>query len=375
MSKYIVTASVLTVRSGPATTYKAAGYLKENDLVESLASTEDRAWEKVLAPSGLTGWCSAKYLSPVGGQGAGGPPLLGRGAVKPIGMFLRQGPASNRRIVAFLKRGAGVDLLESALDGVWVRVRTGNVVEGWCLRRHLAEESLPVPLPPETGMHRLTRSNVPLHQNPGPEYPVIGQVPGDCLVDVSNNTDDGLWKKVATHLGATGWCLSEFLSAVGEAGQPAASEEFPWMPIAFGELGVREYPGSKHNPRVQEYLASTVLGSGPALPDETHWCAAFVNWCVEKAGIASNNSPMVQSWARWGQALQAPRRGCIVTFKWEDGGSHVAFYTGASGDKVFALGGNQNDGVWIMAYPRQTVSACRIPPGWPLEAPAAPRSG
>ena len=220
----------------------------------------------------------------------------------------------------------------------------------------------------DIGIHRLSKYQVNIYQNPGQDLAVIGQVKAEYLVNVTAISADKLWKRITTNLGMTGWCLSNLLVSLGESGKTLVNEEFPWMPIAFGELGAREYPGSKHNPRVQEYLASTSLGNGPILPDETHWCAAFVNWCVERAGIQSNNSPMAVAWSRCGQSIGTPRRGCIVTFKWDDGGSHVAFYLGEDGDKVYALGGNQSDGVWVMSYPRKNVTAYRIPTGWEVRS-------
>jgi len=67
------------------------------------------------------------------------------------------------------------------------------------------------------------------------------------------------------------------------------NEEFPYIPVAFAEFGIREIPGNHHNPRILEYIRSTDLAKYPSLPDETDWCAAFVNWCVEKVGFPSTN--------------------------------------------------------------------------------------
>lgn len=51
--------------------------------------------------------------------------------------------------------------------------------------------------------------------------------------------------------------------------------------VAENEVGVREIPdGSNSGARVREYQASTYLG-GTGWP----WCAAFVEWCYETAGV------------------------------------------------------------------------------------------
>jgi len=363
MSKYLVTASALTIREGPNKTFKAIGYLKEMDIVDVLESNEDDSWKKVQTLSGLIGWCSSQYLSPVSSSPPIDiPPSSGSYSVKPIASFIRQGPQRNYRVVGFVRMGDIVESIERSLDDAWIRIRNKKGITGWCHSKYLVPENNSVST--ETGMHWLAKYNVNIYRNPGEDLALIGQASADYLVNVFELSNDKVWKKIATNLGLTGWCLAEYLISLGNIGKQLQNEEFPWMPIAFGEIGVREYPGSRHNARIQEYLNSTVLGDGPTLPDETHWCAAFVNWCVEKAGIASNNSPVVSSWTRWGQTLGVPRRGCIVTFKWDDGGSHVAFFLGESGDKVYALGGNQSDGVWIMSYPKKNVTTYRIPANW-----------
>jgi uncharacterized protein (TIGR02594 family) len=137
------------------------------------------------------------------------------------------------------------------------------------------------------------------------------------------------------------------------------------MPIAFGELGTGEVPGRGSNPKILDYLASTDLFKYPYLPDETNWCAAFVNWCVKNAGMQSANSALAFPWSKWGRPLHTPRRGCVVTLQWDDGGHHVTFYLGEVGNYIAALGGNQHDAVWISIYHKRHVLAYRIPGDWP----------
>jgi len=364
MAKYLVTATALTVREGPDKSFKAISYMKEMDIVEVLGGNEDESWKKVQTISGLIGWCSSQYLSPVSSSPVDTASASGSYTVNPLVLFIRQGPSRSYRVVGLAKMGDVVDAIDRSLDGAWVKIRNGKSITGWCLDKYLTLDTKSAST--QIGMHRLAKYSINIYEKPGQVVSLIGQATADYLVNVSEVSPDTTWKKITTHLGITGWCLAEFLNSLGDIGRILPHEEFPWMPIAFGEMGVREYPGSKHNVRIQEYLDSTSLGDGPTLPDETHWCAAFVNWCVEEAGIASNNSPVVSAWVKWGEALSVPRRGCIVTFKWDDGGSHVAFYLGESGDKVYALGGNQSDGVWIMAYLKKNVTAYRIPIKWKL---------
>jgi uncharacterized protein (TIGR02594 family) len=137
-------------------------------------------------------------------------------------------------------------------------------------------------------------------------------------------------------------------------------EEFPWMPIALAELGTTEDAGDGSNPRVVEYLRSTSLGRGMASTDATPWCSAFVNWCVESAGLSGTNSAAARSWLNWGKPLEVPRRGCVVVLS-RDGGGHVGFFLRTSPVGIWLLGGNQNNRVMEAAYHPSRLLGFRVP--------------
>ena len=107
-----------------------------------------------------------------------------------------------------------------------------------------------------------------------------------------------------------------------------------------------EIPGIENNPRVLEYL-NTVTNIGPTWRsrDETPWCSAFVNWCIEKAGFEGTKSALSTSWLRWGQKVDLPVKGCLAIFRRDNGGGHVGFYVeelAATGETyIKILGGNQ----------------------------------
>ncbi|MEL6265309.1 MAG: LysM peptidoglycan-binding domain-containing protein [Pseudomonadota bacterium] len=133
-----------------------------------------------------------------------------------------------------------------------------------------------------------------------------------------------------------------------------------WYKIARREVGVAEIPGASHAPRVLEYLATCErLPLNMRGRDETAWCSAFVNWCVEQAGLAGTNSAWARSWLDegWGTAedSDAPRVGAIAVFRrfnaGTDGG-HVAFFERDLGTKIEILGGNQSNKVKTSTYPK-----------------------
>lgn len=135
-----------------------------------------------------------------------------------------------------------------------------------------------------------------------------------------------------------------------------------YMAVARGELGIREVPGTKSNPRILEYHRFTTL---QARTDETSWCSAFVNFCLESVGIPGTRSALARSWLRWGVRIETPVPNCIVILKrgneaWQ---GHVGFLVELSGrDRLRILGGNQGNRVSIATFKRADVLGYRLPP-------------
>ncbi len=159
------------------------------------------------------------------------------------------------------------------------------------------------------------------------------------------------------------------LAAAAAAHETAAESDTPWIAFARGELGQRDYPGPRYNPRVLEYLNTTGQQGNS---DETSWCSAFVNWCMLRALQRGTNNAAARSWLEYGQALSRPRPGCVVIL-WRDSPSswkgHVGFFDGFDvGNRVRLLGGNQGGGVdWdevcVALFPQERVLGYR----WPLD--------
>ncbi|MDM8563259.1 TIGR02594 family protein [Candidatus Marithioploca araucensis] len=131
------------------------------------------------------------------------------------------------------------------------------------------------------------------------------------------------------------------------------NDDAPWFDIAIQEKGVKEIRGRVDNPRIVEYHQTTTLR---ATDDETPWCSAFVNWCMQQADIQGTNSASSRSWRNWGKRLREPRKGCIVCFN-----GHVGFYDSERGRKIMILGGNQSNQVNIIPYSKSRVLTYRWP--------------
>jgi uncharacterized protein (TIGR02594 family) len=137
--------------------------------------------------------------------------------------------------------------------------------------------------------------------------------------------------------------------------------ECPWLDVAFDELGIKEWPGAEHNPRILEYHATTTLGDWGRSRDETPWCSSYVNWAVSHYTQGTDNA-LARSWRVWGKACE-PELGCVCVIKrrrrgsdkrtGSRGGYHVGFYLNHSRGGVVLLSGNASDRVGIDTYSKQ----------------------
>lgn len=128
-----------------------------------------------------------------------------------------------------------------------------------------------------------------------------------------------------------------------------------WIPIALGELGVVEdtRPGRSER-RIEQYHAAT---RGGAELDDVPWCASFVAWVLEAAGVPSTKRKSAASYAGWGTSAGWDAFGAVVVFPRTDvdagGTGHVGFLLGTSASKCFVLGGNQQNAVTIAVRERR----------------------
>lgn len=130
--------------------------------------------------------------------------------------------------------------------------------------------------------------------------------------------------------------------------------------IALKEYGVKEIPGPKHNPRVLEYFAK--VGHSWVKDDETAWCAAFVGFCLESAGLSSTRALNARSYLTIGTPTNSPEPGDLVVLwrvsrnSWQ---GHVGFYISETPNGILILGGNQGNQVCIAEYPKNQLLGYR----------------
>ena len=190
--------------------------------------------------------------------------------------------------------------------------------------------------------YRVTTVALNIRAAPSNTSKILGHVIKDQVIEKIAESPDGQWIRHKEN-NVEGWSSKKYLSKIT---YDVPVGDFPWLPIADKEYGVIEIPGTANNPRVLEYLA-TVTNIGPTWRsrDETPWCSAFVNWCVEKAGYVGTKSALSTSWLSWGKKIDNPVKGCLAVFSRAGGGGHVGFYIDEtptlSETYIRILGGNQ----------------------------------
>ncbi len=215
-------------------------------------------------------------------------------------------------------------------------------------------------MPNNVEKYRVTANSLNVRNTPSmsDDNNIIGHLEINSTVELIEKSPNLYWFKIKKG-NLVGWASHRFLELV----VPNSNEEFPWMPIALAEIGVKEVPEEGDNPRIVQYLRTTDLDNREASNDETAWCSAFANFCVERAGYEGTDSASARSWLNWGQRLDTPRRGCIVVFKRDPdpNAGHVSFYISENAADIQVFGGNQDDEVKIKDYPKARLLGYRIP--------------
>lgn len=147
---------------------------------------------------------------------------------------------------------------------------------------------------------------------------------------------------------------------------------------------VRGWP-RYYNPVVVGFFQATTLDPTRYDGDGTHWCAAFVNWCIARGrstsaavppqaparafGTRSASSGSFRCWPSAGGSTRTPQRGDVVVWAKEGtvsgcslGTGHVAFFLGNEPDgRILVVGGNQRDPETVVGATQSAVCRKAMP--------------
>ena len=93
------------------------------------------------------------------------------------------------------------------------------------------------------------------------------------------------------------------------------------------------------------------------------WCAIFVSWVADQAGVINNivprfsscanqGIPWFKSMSKWRDRGYVPKKGDIIFFDWEQDGhaDHVGIVEKVENDKVYTIEGNSGNQVKSRSY-------------------------
>jgi hypothetical protein len=96
--------------------------------------------------------------------------------------------------------------------------------------------------------------------------------------------------------------------------------------VALKEVGTKESPPDSNKVKYNDWVYNRDGVQGSQYP----WCAAFVSWCFNEAGIPLPRIDVVKGYvgcnfavnnaAKWGKIVSEPKSGDIVFFDWNGDG-------------------------------------------------------
>jgi uncharacterized protein (TIGR02594 family) len=147
------------------------------------------------------------------------------------------------------------------------------------------------------------------------------------------------------------------------------SETAPRILVAaVKQLGVKEIVGKAHNPVIIGWAKELGLDK-VYTNDEIPWCGLFIAHCAHTAGTQVVDRPLwALNWAKYGNKVDVPMLGDILTFK-RNGGGHVGIYVGEDAAYYHVLGGNQNNSVSVSRIAKNRLHQARRT-AWKIAQPA-----
>jgi uncharacterized protein (TIGR02594 family) len=124
--------------------------------------------------------------------------------------------------------------------------------------------------------------------------------------------------------------------------------------------GLSEIDGPLSNAEIMDFFHD--IGFDWVTDDSTAWCSAAINFFAKRHGYERSGALDARSWLKVGEIVLEPEMGDIVVFwreSYQSWKGHVGIYINSNEKYVWSLGGNQNNSISIVAYPRDRLLGYR----------------
>lgn len=298
----VVLSSVLNVREGAGPTAYRLGTLNQGEQVFVIGQNTDGTWLQIRWAYG-TGWVSEPFLAVSGGAvgvvADGALPVTAPaafGVVTVTYLNVRSGPSLNYDIIGQVYGGQQVPITGQSADGQWFQVDT-EAGTGWVYSSYMIARNeyggAPVVAEAADGQGGLVgpigvvnTGALNLRSGPGPQYSVVGIVPGGSEGVIVGRNGDWSWWLMETDVG-TGWASGLYILVRGdtfgipyaEPGQaavpqvgdqpggvaPPSEAALPIAVVSSGALNIRTGPNGAFDSlgTVETGTHLTVIGQSP----------------------------------------------------------------------------------------------------------------
>lgn len=205
---------------------------------------------------------------------------------------LRTGPSTEYAYLGSLEKGETVGILCRTSDSEWYRIRLADGGIRWVAAVYVsaeaAAESIPTALPeylpptstpaptirptltPRPKVNSVT-ANVNLRAGPGKNYPVVGGLKKEDVVQIVGKTNDGEWYRIKLTGGTVAWVASGYIKTEVDSNAipVVASSDIPPVPAPTEAPAQRSAPIS---------LPTAAPGPVCSCDGDQYNCDSFSSW-------------------------------------------------------------------------------------------------
>lgn len=350
----VVTADVLNVRSGPSTDYSKIDAVYSGK--QLTITGEINGWYQV-SYDGKSGYVSGEYVAiknntPPADPGDDPDTSVANktGIVSANALNVRSGPGTSYNKIDCIFAGKKVTLL--SLSNGWYNISYDGKT-GYVSAEYIdVSDTDPTPSgggsTGDTKTGYVNASSLNVRTGPGTNFDRIGLLYSGDTVSITGETNG--WYQI-DYRGQVGYVSGDYISVAGSSTgggvDPNASTQAQrLLEIARNEIGYVE--GDNNYTKYGEWYGSP----------NTEWCAMFVSWCANQAGIATSIIPCHAScgagisWFKangvWHDAYSGynPQVGDLIYWTY----GHVGIVESVSDTQITTIEGNTTDAVRRRTY-------------------------